>query len=85
MSSALPTRRCRVIDPDNAVEEIRAFLEATPPGERKWCEVWYPAPAHRDPDEWEAAQPDSFDAVELVDGELVTLPPYAELTKGASS
>lgn len=84
----LPTRRCRVIDPENAVEEIRAFLEATPAGERAWCEVWYPAPAHLTPEQkakWEAAQPDAFDAVELVDGALVTLPPYSELVKGATS
>jgi len=80
--SQLPTRRCRVIDPENAVDEIRAFLEATPDGERAWCEVFYPAPAHLDPlkkAEWEARQPDTFDAVELVDGELVTLPPYAKI------
>lgn len=77
----LPTRRCRVIDPDNAVEEVRAFLEATPEGERRWCEVWFPAPPHRDPVEWDREQADTFDAVELVDGEIVTLPPYAEMTR----
>ncbi len=83
---ALPSRRCRVIDPDNAVDEIRAFLEATPPGERAWCEVFYPAPEGVDPGEWELGQGDAFDAIELVDGELVTLPAYVELTKaeGAS-
>ena len=75
----IPTRRYRVIDSDNAVNEIRAFLEAMPAGERKWCEVWYPAPDHRDPDEWEAEQRETFDAVELVDGEIVTLPPYVEM------
>ncbi len=66
MAPELPSRRCRVIDPDKAVDEIRAFLEATPEGERAWCEVWYPAPEHRDGDEWDALQADSFEAVELV-------------------
>lgn len=88
MAPELPSRRCRVIDPDNAVDEIRAFLEATPAGERAWCEVFYPAPARltaEEKAEWESRQDDTFDAIELVDGELVTLPPYSELTKGASS
>lgn len=78
----LPTRRCYVVNSDNAAEEIRAFLDATPAGERAWCEVFYPAPDRLAPDEkaaWEARQLDTFDAVELFDGELVTLPPYAEL------
>lgn len=84
----LPRRRCRVIDPENAVDEIRAFLENTPEGERAWCEVWYPAPPRLTPEEkaaWEARQADTFDAIELVEGELVTLPPYAELVKGDAS
>jgi len=47
--------------------------------------VWFPAPAHLSADEardWEDRQGDAFDAVELVDGEIVTLPPYTELTGG---
>lgn len=83
----IPTRRCRVIDPDRAMDEIRAFLESLEAeGERPWCEVWFPAPEHLSADEaraWEQRQADTFDAVELVDGEIVTLPPYAELTGGA--
>lgn len=77
--TTLPTRRCRVVDTDNALDEIRAFLDALPDGERKWCEVLYPAPAGADPAVWEAEQEATFDAVELIDGEIVTLPPYAEL------
>lgn len=77
----LPTRRCRVIDADNALDEIRSFLESTPEGERPWCEVWYPAPEHRDPEEWDREQAETFDAVELVDGEIVTLPPYEEMSR----
>lgn len=79
----LPTHRCRVIDPDDAMTEIRTFLEGLKAsGERPWCEVFYPAPPHRDPDEWEREQAEAFDAVELTDdGDIVTLPPYSELSK----
>lgn len=87
MADLIPKRRCRVIDPDRAMEEIRAFLEGlASEGERPWCEVWFPAPEHLSVGEalaWEQRQADAFDAVELVDGEIVTLPPYAELTGGA--
>lgn len=84
--SAVPIHRCRVIDPGKAMEEIRAFLERlAAEGERPWCEVWYPAPEHldaADASDWDARQADTFDAVELVDGEIVTLPPYTELLEG---
>lgn len=83
----IPTRRCRVIDTDRAMEEVRAFLDGlASEGERPWCEVWFPAPAHLNASErraWEQRQADAFDAVELIDGEIVTLPPYSELTGGA--
>ena len=62
-------------------------------GKRPWFEVHYPAPDHLTDDEaaeWLGRARDSFDALELVNfeldakgravgGELVTLPPYAEL------
>lgn len=86
MADLIPKRRCRVIDPDRAMEEIRTFLETLEgDGERPWCEVWFPAPEHLNADEaraWEQRQAGTFDAVELVDGEIVTLPPYAELNGG---
>lgn len=78
----LPTLRFHVTDLDNAVSEITTFLQGIPDGERRWCEVFYPAPAHLSGQEralWDAAQEETFDAVELVDGVLVTLPPYEEL------
>lgn len=87
MADLIPARRCRVIDPDRAMEEIQAFLATLESeGERPWCEVWYPAPEHLSVDEaraWEGRQTDAFDAVELVDGEIVTLPPYVEIKGGA--
>lgn len=83
MDAVLPYRRCRVIDTDNAMVEIRAFLDRlVAEGERPWCEVWYPAPGHRNVAHWNHRQAGTFDAVELVDGEIVTLPPYAELLGG---
>lgn len=80
--SNTPTRKLRVIDTDNAVEEILAFgkhLEAE--GERPWFEVWYPAPGRYlgTAEEWDQKQAEAFDAVEIIDGEIVTLPPYSEL------
>lgn len=74
-----PTRRLDVVDVDNADAEIAAFAQRLiDEGERPWFEVWYPRPEHFDgtDEEWDAAQADTFDALELVDGEIVTLPPY---------
>lgn len=86
-SEKIPSRRFYVTDPDDANTELIAFLEQLRAvGERPWCEVWYPAPAgatDAEAEEWERAQEDAFDAVELVDGELVTLPPYTELEAGS--
>lgn len=83
----LPTSRIRVIDRDNANAEIVAHLEGLVAlGERPWCEVLYPPPIELDTDKaaaWDERQrTESFDAVELIDGELVTVPPYAELEAG---
>lgn len=86
-----PTERLYVQDADNAGVEILAFLgNLAAAGKRPWCEVHYPAPARLTPAEkaaWELRQLDTFDAVELVDGQIVTLPPYDldTLTKGVSS
>ncbi len=78
--SDIPTRRYTVRDPDHANEEIIAFLAGIEAdGERPWFEVLYPAPPHIDADAWAERQEESFDALELVDGELRTLPPYAAL------
>lgn len=75
-----PSERLYVADADNAGVEILAFLGSlAAAGKRPWCEVFYPAPARLTPEEkaaWEVRQLDTFDAVELVDGEVVTLPPY---------
>lgn len=87
MTAVIPTRRFRVVDADNGMEEIRAFLESVAAeGARPWCEVWWPKPLFFDGTdaEWDERQAETFDAVELVDGEIVTLPPYVELV-GESS
>lgn len=79
---AVPTKRLDVVDVDNADAEIREFAQSlVDAGERPWFEVWYPKPEHYagTAEEWEDAQSATFDAVELVDGEIVTLPPYAEI------
>lgn len=88
--SLLPTRRIRVTNTDNAVDEIRAFLAGLAAnGERPWAEVFYPPPASLVPglahEAWEIEQGDAYDAIELIDGELVTLPPYVEIIEGAAS
>lgn len=86
--SLLPTHRIRIVDVDNAMSEIRVALEAlAAAGERPWAEVFYPPPADYSHDAkaaWEEGQATAYDAVELVDGEIVTLPPYLELVGGAS-
>lgn len=81
----LPTHRVTVVNTENAIVEIRAFLEElAAEGERPWAEVFYPPPAHVDPETWAHEQGAACDAIELVDGELVTLPPYVELIENGS-
>ncbi len=84
--SQIPTRKYTVQDPDFANDEITEFLQSLEAaGEPPRCEVRYPAPDHvQDKDAWLAEQERTFDALELVDGELRTLPPYAELDGGQS-
>ena len=78
----LPTAKLRIIDPSNAQEEMLAFgrglLEM---GERPWFEVRWPRPEghEKSQEEWDRDQEETFDAVELMNGELFTLPPYAAL------
>lgn len=83
MTDLIPTSKLRIINVDNAVEEIYSFARTlTEQGERPWFEVRYPSPPHLSPAEyiqWQKDQEDTFDAVEVIDGEIVTLPPYAEL------
>ncbi len=86
--SATPTASLIVQDPDNWEAEARAFAaELEAKGERPWFELRYPAPARLDPlaaAEWLERQEGTYDAVELVDGQFITLPPYAELRGEAS-
>lgn len=79
----IPSAALTVTDPDNWEEEATNFAaELIVRGERPWFELRYPAPAHlplAEQHEWLARQEETFDAIELVAGEFVTLPPYAEL------
>jgi len=79
----VPTASLVVQDLENWEAEARAFAaELITKGERPWFEVRYPAPPRLTDEEaadWLERQEDSFDALELVDGAFVTLPPYAEL------
>ena len=81
--SATPTARLEVKNPDEWEAEAFAFAaELIGRGERPWFEVRWPAPPRLEPDEaaaWLERQEDTFDALEYVDGEFRTLPPYAEL------
>lgn len=78
--SSIPTRRLDVVEPELAVEETLAFaseLEAA--GERAWFEVHYPKPESMTAEEFAAKDAETFDAVEVIDGEIHTLPPYEKL------
>lgn len=75
--SAVPTARLDIVEPANANEEILRFaadLEAK--GERAWFEVHYPKPDGMSDEEFAKRDAETFDAVEVIDGEIHTLPPY---------
>lgn len=86
--SPTPTASLTIKDPDAwEIEALALAAELIDKGERPWFEVRWPAPAHLTPaeqHEWLAAQEKTFDAIELVNGEFVTLPSYAELRGEAS-
>lgn len=78
-----PTASLTITNPDLWEVEARAFAdELIAKGERPWFELRWPAPERLTDEEraaWLARQEDTYDALELVDGVLVTLPPYADL------
>jgi len=85
--SLLPVAKLHIGDIERANEEILAYAETlVAMGERPWFEVYYPAPAHLTEEEaaqWHADQEyengGTFDAVEVINGEILTLPPYSVL------
>lgn len=85
--SPTPTESLTITNPDDWEAEAHAFAsELVARGERPWFEIRWPAPARLDPEAaaaWLERQEDTFDAVELIDGEFHTLPPYAELREKA--
>lgn len=65
----VPTERLLITEPANAVAEIKEFAaQLETKGQRPWFEVWYPHTTEAD-----------FDAVEVTDGDINTLLPYAML------
>lgn len=88
----IPTERLYVQDADNWEAEARAFAEKlVQEGKRPWFEVFYPTPETAlkngmTDEEWQDRQANlngegTYDAIELVNGVFVTLPPYKVLTK----
>jgi hypothetical protein len=81
--SLIPTEKLAVSVPDNANEEILVFAsKLVAEGKRPWFEVRYPAPEALSPDEqaaWLEAQEAVYDAVEVVNDDIYTLPPYSTL------
>ena len=76
----LPTEKLYIKNPAEANDEILDFAEALVlRGERPWVEVHYPKPEGVDQVFFDSLDADTFDAVEIIDGEIVTVAPYAEL------
>lgn len=88
--SKIPTERLHVQDVENWEAEARAFAEKLiQEGKRPWFEVFYPTPEVALKEgmtdaEWQDRQENlngvgTYDAVELINGQFVTLPPYSVL------
>ena len=86
MSNLIPTRSLQITDASNWKEEMLAFASQLEHlGERAWFEVRWPVPEHLSQEDslnWILRQEDTFDAVEVINGEIHTLPPYVELIGG---
>lgn len=91
--SKIPTERLYVQDPDNWEDEARKFAEKLiQEGKRPWFEVFYPTPEAAlkegmTDEEWQDRQANlngegTYDAIELINGAFVTLPPYSKLQEG---
>ncbi|UVG35178.1 hypothetical protein SEA_CECE_169 [Microbacterium phage Cece] len=85
-TSKIPTEQLFINDRDNADIEILDFADQlVREGKEPRFEVRYPAPkalSKKEKDEWLEKQELVFDAVEVVDGEIRTLPSYEELEAG---
>lgn len=84
--SNIPTEKLFISDPANANEEILAFAKTlSDRGERAWFEVHYPKPDDMSQEEFDAKNAETYDALEVIDGEIHTLPPYSALEKEAEA
>lgn len=81
----IPTAILTIRDEDNWQEEMLAYARTLKGiGERPWFEVRWPAPVRLSEEQaaaWLERQNEIYDAVEVIDGVVHTLPPYAELLK----
>lgn len=88
--SKIPTERLHVQDAENWDTEAREFAEKLiQEGKRPWFELLWPTPEHAlvgnmTDEEWQDRQENlngvgTYDAVELINGQFVTLPPYSVL------
>lgn len=86
MSDKIPTERLDIQNAAEANEEILAFADTLmAEGKEPRFEVRFPSPDFLSEDEkkaWLEKQEEVFDAVEVIEGEIRTLPPYAELESG---
>ena len=91
VNEKIPTERLYVKSEDDWETEARAFAEKLiQEGKRPWFEVFYPTPKvlpeNMTPEEWQDRQlrlegVGTYDAIELIEGSFVTLPPYSQLQK----
>ena len=84
MTDKLPTHSLSIVEPIDSWElQMLSFAKhLEDQGERTWFEVRWPAPKDLSEEEkvkWLAKQEEVYDAVEVIDGEIVTLPPYGVL------
>lgn len=88
MTDLIPTKKLFIRNPDSWEEEMLEFgSQLAEAGERPWFEVRWPAPVNLSAEQaraWIERQEDTYDAVEVIDGVIHTLPPYAELLEGKS-
>lgn len=86
----IPTASLTILNPDAWEAEAHQFaLQLIEEGKRPWFKLFWPTPVTALADgmtdeEWQDRQENlngegTYDAIELIDGEFVTVPPFSEL------